>query len=214
MGSREIHAAMPDITRQEMFGCLQRMVARGIIIRHGTRPHTYTLGRPLLPQNRGSKPGMSTAEKIREQLKIRQMAPAEIAQAIGITTERCYQGLRDMLGTYVAKMGDGTYMWLRDPKKAMTDEEKNAKRRARKKTEAPKVSQAIRQRPIQIRRAPVASYEGPRQSVEEWLAAGGVIDRSPTQSRFERLTASDIGGADWRGRPMMPNRASRNYLAG
>lgn len=135
---------------------------------------------------------MSTAEKIREQLKIRQMAPAEIAQTIGITTERCYQGLRDMLGTYVAKMGDGTYMWLRDPKKAMTDEEKNAKRRARKKPEAPKVSQSIRQRPIQIRRAPVVSYEGPRQSVEEWLAAGGVIDRSPTQSRFERLTTDEI----------------------
>lgn len=161
----------------------------------------------------------NVSQAIRDQLKVNQMTPAEIGAALGITTERAYQHLRDMIpGAYICKMGDGTYMWLKDPKKAMSQEEKEEKRRERniKRRVArqlnPTVSAPHRVKSAGPKKAEAAFVPG--ETVDEWIKAGGVIDRSPMTNKFKRLTAEDIDRNRRGPSPFWKIKVSRAYLVG
>ncbi len=52
------------------------------------------------------------------------------------------------------------------------------------------------------------------QTVEEWIKAGGVIDRSPTVPKFERLTADEIESAPYRQKISASTISTRSYLSG
>jgi hypothetical protein len=52
---------------------------------------------------------------------------------------------------------------------------------------------------IKVKRAAQPTDNSPRQTVEEWLKAGGKIDRSPTEHKFERLSHEEIMGGAKRG---------------
>ena len=51
------------------------------------------------------------------------------------------------------------------------------------------------------------------QTVDEWLAQGGVIDRSPTPLPFERLSQADID-MSYRAASTAQLRTTRTYLVG
>lgn len=207
-------------------GLLQTMVKLGIAKRIGDkRPYQYQLARPLKQQNRGFKLNdkKNISQEIRDQLKVKNMAPAEIGAALGITTEKAYQHMRDMLpGGYICKMGDGKYMWLKDPKQPLTPDQKAAKAEAKREKRkanrriaaalSPKRIRHPRMTPLTVKKSANPQCDKPAQTVDEWLKAGGVIDRSPTLPKFERLTAKDIAKGIYRQRSIVTVNAGRSYL--
>lgn len=191
-------------------GILQRMVIVGTVDRIGCKkPYKYqnSKGYTLNKKN--------VAQLIRDQLKITQMAPAQVAALIGVTTERAYQCMRDMVKSgHIAKMGDGTYVFIREPKKPMTpDEAREKKKAARRVAKNGQRRYPVKQYTVIAPKKIKEEYTGPKQSVDDWLKAGGVIDRSPTVPKFERLTAEDIAATPFRPSSMQGG-TSRAYLAG
>jgi hypothetical protein len=180
-------------------GLIQTMLRLGIVTKVGDkRPYQYQVSRELKEQNRGFGLKSNTSQKIRDLLKKEDMTPAQICRELGLKSDRAYQHLRDMIpGGYIAKNVNGTYRWLKDPAPPMSEEEKNRKKNERRRAQraanppAPRPIRRASTMPIVIRK-PQPQCVKPSQTVEEWLANGGVIDRSPTQSRFERLTTEDI----------------------
>jgi len=52
--AHEIHAKMPEVDLKLIRGCIQRMVATGIVRKIGeSRPYSYQLARKLKRTNRG-----------------------------------------------------------------------------------------------------------------------------------------------------------------
>lgn len=221
----EIHSKMPGVDIKLIRGLLQRMVIVGIAKRIGDkRPYQYQVARPLKQQNRGFDLKVVTiAQKIRDELKVQNMSPAEVGAALGMTASEAYKHMRDMVpGNYLCKMGDGKYMWLKDPKRPMTSTEKSAKEKARQadknaKRRAVLASQPPRVRhpkisPLTVKKVAETQCNKPAQTVDEWLKAGGVIDRSPTVPKFERLTAEEISQVSHRQRSIVTVNAGRSYL--
>lgn len=191
-------------------GILQRMVIVGKVDRIGCKkPYKYqnSKGYTLDKKN--------VAQLIRDQLKIKQMAPAQVAALIGVTTERAYLCMRDMVKTGIlAKGGDGTYIFVREPKKPMSKEEAREKKNAARRVG----NNGQRRYPVKpytviAPKKIKEEYTGPKQSVEDWIKAGGKIDRNPTIPKFERLTAEDIAATPFRPSSMQGG-TSRAYLAG
>lgn len=177
-------------------GLIQTMLRLGIVTKVGDkRPYQYQVSRELKEQNRGFGLKSNTSQKIRDLLKKEDMKPAQICRELGLKSDRAYQHLRDMIpGGYIVKNINGTYRWLKDPAPPMSEEEKNRKKNERRRAQrAANPPRPVRRTtmPIVIRKAQPQCTK-PSQTVEEWEANGGVIDRSPTQSRFERLTTEDI----------------------
>lgn len=222
MTSAEISESI-DVRVKLVRGLIQTMLRLGIVTQIGDkRPYKYQVARELKEQNRGFGLKSNTSQNIRNTLKIQELTPAQIASKLSLKTDNVYQHMRDMIHSgYIAKNEDGTYQWIKDPAPPMTEQERLAKRRERDRlkraahasTPRPKVRHE-RMVPITIKK-PVEDANGkPAQTVDEWLAEGGKIDRSPTPVRFERLTKQDIASHDYRGRPSAVQRVARSYLAG
>lgn len=190
-------------------GILQRMVIVGTVDRIGCKkPYKYqnSKGYTLDKKN--------VAQLIRDQLKIKQMAPAQVAALIGVTTERAYLCMRDMVKTGIlAKGGDGTYIFVREPKKPMSKEEAREKKNAaRRVANNGQRRYPVKQYTVIAPKKIKEEYTGPKQSVDDWIKAGGVIDRSPTPLPFERLSRADID-TSYRANSMPPTGSVRSYLA-
>lgn len=215
-----------DVRVKLVRGLIQTMLRLGIVTKIGDkRPYKYQVVRELKEQHRGFGLKSNTSQKIRDLLKEEDMTPGQIGAELAVKVETVYQHMRDMIpGGYIAKNPNGTYRWLKDPKPPMTEQERAEKRRERRRAKRaagainPRVKPAKprheRMVPITIKKPVVTSSGKPAQTVDEWLAQGGVIDRSPTPVRFERLTQKDISSHDYRGRPSSVQRVARSYLAG
>lgn len=197
----EIHQKMPEVSLALIRGCIQTMVRVGLVNRIGSKkPYTYQVARSLKQQNRGfdlSK--VSFSQQVRDQLKKKDMRPAEIADAIGSTSQKVFTSLRDSCTAgYVQKAADGTYKFVRDPvqKVAMSKEERYRRQREYRDRKAAEEGRTRNPRrpvkPYTVIEPKKVTWMGDYQTVEEWVAAGGVIDRSPTPNRFERLTDENI----------------------
>lgn len=102
------------------------------------------------------------------------------------------------------------YHFVRDAiqMQAMTAEEKREANARNNRTMRSRIK-AIQQQEIENSRKPdamtikvkrqVVEDDRPKQSVEDWLKAGGKIDRSPTAHKFERLTKAEIESGAARG---------------
>lgn len=218
----EIHINIPDVDVKLIRGLLQTMLHRGLAHRIGDkRPYRYKVGRGLEIHKRGTD--LNITAQVRSCIKEHgPISPDGIAQITGIKVREVRARITEMKKRkFIETDENGLIVFLRDritPSTRMADSERRQRDRVRMKLARQKAAHG---RPAQSTPMTVVNLKGkpePKnvvaQTVDEWLAAGGVIDRSPTPIPFERLTASDIGDLGWRGRPMMPNRASRNYLAG
>lgn len=202
-------------------GCIQSMFYSGMVSRiGGRRPYQYQAVRgPEL-----SKRGLNL--NITQQVRacIREHGPVD-AHGINEKTGIAIRAIRNRISElkkrkFIAQDLDGKCTFVRESKNPpeLTPEERKEKARElkarqRRREKALRSEKCTPLTIVKVKEPPKPVAVKP-MSVDEWLAQGGVIDRSPTPIPFERLTASDIGGADWRGRPMMPNRAARHYLAG
>lgn len=202
-------------------GCIQSMFYSGMVSRiGGRRPYLYQAVRGPELHKRGLN--LNITQQVRA--CIREHGPIDV-HAISEKTGIAIHAIRKRISElkkrkFIAQDANGKFTFVRESKNPpeLTPEERKEKARELKARQRRR-QKALRNEkcaPLTI----VKAKETPKpisakpMTVDEWLAQGGVIDRSPTPIPFERLTASDIRGADWRGRPMMPNRAARHYLAG
>lgn len=202
-------------------GCIQSMFYSGMVSRiGGRRPYLYQVVRGPELHKRGLN--LNITQQVRA--CIREHGPISahgINEKTAISMRYIYSRLSELKKRKFIEMNaNGCYVFLREsknPPELTPDERKEKARelkaRQRRRQKALRPQKCVPLTVVKVKQAAQAVAHKP-MTVDEWLAQGGVIDRSPTPIPFERLTASDIGGSDWRGRPMMPNRASRNYLAG
>lgn len=231
MTAAEIHELMPDIDVKLIRGCIQTMVKVSLIERIGaSKPYLYKVARPLKQKLRGYENVMavSKAQQIRDWLN--ENGPAnnsEVANGLILNPKECSKSLFDMRKRgYVSRSHDGYFTLICDPEpvQAMSESEKreaerikSQKRRDRAKLISARTPSIVKRKPKAIRVVDKKeSKEFSRiqaQSVEDWLKAGGVIDRSPTIPKFERLTKDDIASGFYRSHCHSHQRISRSYLA-
>lgn len=196
-------------------GCIQTMVKVGLLERIGdSKPYLYRVARPLKQKLRGVEKAMavSQAQQVRDWLKANGPAKnAEVSKGTGFPPKQCSRIL-----SYMKRYGcvrqddDRMYHFVRDAiqMQAMTSDEKreanarnNRTMRARiKSIQQHEIANARKSDTMTIkvkRETPVD--DRPKQTVEDWLKAGGKIDRSPTEHKFERLTKAEIESAAARG---------------
>ena len=196
-------------------GCIQTMVKVGLLERIGDyKPYLYRVARPLKQKLRGVEKTMavSQAQQVRDWLKANGPAKnAEVSKGTGFPPKQCSRIL-----SYMKRYGcvrqddDRKYHFVRDAiqMQAMTAEQKREANARNNRTMRARIK-AIQQQEIENSRKPdamtikvkrhVVEDDRPKQSVDEWLKAGGKIDRSPTEHKFERLTKADIESAAARG---------------
>lgn len=196
-------------------GCIQTMVKVGLLQRIGeAKPYSYQVARQLKPKLRGVEKTMavSQAQQVRDWLKANGPAKnAEVSKGTGFPPKQCSRILSYMKRYgCVSQDDERNYHFVRDAiqMQAMTAEEKREANARNNRTMRSRIK-AIQQQEIANSRKPdamtikvkrqIAEDDRPKQSVDEWLADGGVIDRSPTEHKFERLTKSDIESAAARG---------------
>jgi hypothetical protein len=195
MTALDIHHKMPDVPLPLIRGLLQTMLHRGLAHRIGdTRPYSYKVGRGAETHNRGKD--LNITAVVRECIKAHGPISAKrIVEETGVSIQEVRARITEMKKRkFIAVDENGLFTFLRDritPSQRMSDEkrkeiDRNRMRLARQK-EALRRSQVISVKP-----KVAFKFAGPAQTVEEWLASGGVIDRSPTQSRFEHLTTEEI----------------------
>lgn len=196
-------------------GCIQTMVKVGLLQRIGeAKPYLYQVARPLKQKLRGVEKTMavSQAQQVRDWLKANGPARnAEVSKGTGFPPKQCSRIL-----SYMKRYGcvrqddDRMYHFVRDAiqMQAMTADEKreanarnNRSMRARiKAIQQQEIANSRKADAMTIKvKLQVVEDDRPKQSVDEWLADGGVIDRSPTEHKFERLTKADIESAAARG---------------
>lgn len=197
-------------------GCIQTMVRVGLLERIGdAKPYRYRVARPLKQKLRGVEKTMavSQAQQVRDWLKANGQAKnAEVSKGTGFPPKQCSRILSYMKRYgCVSQDDDRNYHFVRDAiqMQAMTAEEKREANVRNNRTMRSRIK-AIQQQEIanarkpdsmtiKVKRDPQSTDNSPRQTVEEWLKAGGKIDRSPTEHKFERLTKADIEAAAVRG---------------
>jgi hypothetical protein len=222
MTATEIHSKMPDVSLPLIRGLIQTMLARGLAHRIGDkRPYRYKVGRGLEIHNRGRD--LNVTAQVRDCIKKSgPISPDRIAMETGIAIREVRARITEMKKRkFIQADENGCLVFLRDritPTTRMADSERRQRDRVRMKLARQKAAQ---NRPVQSTPMTVVNLKGkpePKnvvaQTVDEWLKAGGIIDRSPTPVPFERLTIEDIAPHDYRARPNVGQRASRSYLAG
>lgn len=152
---------------------------------------------------------VSKAQKIRDWLKEHGPATnAQVSQGVSMKPKASSKTLCDMRKRgYVSRSEDGCFAFLADPEPVQgmsKDERREANRinNKRKRDRAKKaVSQSIKRIPdkMTISMPKLVNVKAKAQSVDEWLKEGNKIDRSPTPSRFERLTHDEIVAGARRG---------------
>lgn len=152
---------------------------------------------------------VSKAQKIRDWLKEHGPATnAQVSQGVSMKPKASSKTLCDMRKRgYVSRSEDGYFAFLADPEpvQGMSEDERREANRINNKRKRDRAKKAAAQ---SIKRAPdkmTISMPKPKnvhikaQSVDEWLKEGNKIDRSPTPSRFERLTHDEIVSVARRG---------------
>lgn len=197
-------------------GCIQTMVKIGLLERIGdAKPYLYRVARPLKQKLRGVEKTMSVsqAQQVRDWLKANGPAKnAEVSKGTGFPPKQCSRILSYMKRYgCVSQDDDRMYHFVRDAiqMQAMTAEEKreaNAKNNRAMRSRIKAIQQqeiANSRKPdsmtIKVKRDPQQIDNYPRQTVDDWLKAGGKIDRSPTEHKFERLSHEEIMGGAKRG---------------
>lgn len=211
---------MPDVSVTLIRGLIQTMVARGLAHRIGDkRPYQYKVGRGLEIHNRGKD--LNITQQVRECIKKNgPISPDRIAMETGIAIREVRARITEMKKRkFIQADENGCLVFLRDritPTTRMADSERRQRDRVRMKLARQKAAQ---NRPAQSTPMTVVNLKGkpePKnlvaQTVDEWLKAGGVIDRSPTVPKFERLTADDIAQVGYRQRSIVTVNAGRSYL--
>ena len=197
-------------------GCIQTMVKVGLLQRIGeAKPYRYQVARQLKQKLRGVEKTMavSQAQQVRDWLKANGPARnAEVSKGTGFPPKQCSRILSYMKRYgCVSQDDERKYHFVRDAiqMQAMTADEKREANARNNRTMRARI-RAIQQQEIanskkpdamtiKVKRDPQPIDNSPRQTVDEWLKAGGKIDRSPTEHKFERLTKADIEAAAVRG---------------
>lgn len=191
------------------------MVKVGLLERIGdSKPYLYRVARPLKQKLRGVEKSMavSQAQQVRDWLKDNGPAKnAEVSRGTGFQPKQCSRILSYMKRYGCVRQDDERmYHFVRDAiqMQAMTAEEKREANARNNRTMRSRIK-AIQQQEIANSKKPdamtikvnrqVVEDDRPKQSVEDWLKAGGKIDRSPTEHKFDRLTKDDIESAAARG---------------
>lgn len=220
MTAAEIHELMPDVPLPLIRGLLQTMLHRGLAHRIGDkRPYQYKVGRGLEIHKRGTD--LNITQKVRACIRHNGPISADrIAMETGIAIREVRARITEMKKRkFIQADENGCLVFLRDritPTTRMADSERRQRDRVRMKLARQKAAQ---NRPAQSTPMTVVNLKGkpePKnvvaQTVDEWLKAGGVIDRSPTVPKFERLTADDIAQVGYRQRSIVTVNAGRSYL--
>lgn len=225
MTAAEIHELMPDVDVKLIRGCIQPMVASGVMHRVGDKkPYKYHLGRGLEIHNRGRN--LNITQQVRA--CIRHNGPIS-ADRIQIETGIKMKDVRSRISEmkkrkFVIQDGRGLYSIGRELKckpSERTEEEKhiaNAEAQLRRRKRARALRQSKRPKestPMTVVKAKEKAEPKAvkAQTVDEWLAEGGVIDRSPTPLPFERLSRADID-MSYRAASTAQLRTTRTYLVG
>lgn len=197
-------------------GCIQTMVKVGLLERIGdAKPYRYQVARQLKPKLRGVEKTMavSQAQQVRDWLKANGPAKnAEVSKGTGFPPKQCSRILSYMKRYgCVSQDDERKYHFVRDAiqMQAMTAEQKreaNARNNRSMRSRIKAIQQqeiANARKPdsmtIKVKRDPQSTDNSPKQTVEQWLKAGGKIDRSPTEHKFERLSHEEIMGGAKRG---------------
>ena len=196
-------------------GCIQTMVKVGLLQRIGeTKPYRYQVARQLKPQKRGfyvSK--ISFAQQVRDLLKNGPIRPAQVASHFGVKIGKVTDSMKDSEASgFIKRLDDGSYKFVRDPapKTTMSNDERKLRQAEYRKRKAESQGREYRSVPQRangkridrqytVIKPKEVAYAGNYESVEEWLKRGNVIDRSPTEHKFERLTKADIESGAARG---------------
>lgn len=193
-------------------GCIQTMVKVGLLERIGdAKPYCYQVARQLNHKMRGkNRMAVSKAQQIRDWLKKNGKATnAEISNGVALKPKISSKTLCDMRKRgYVIRSEDGYFSFVSDPEpvKRLTPEErreanriKNSRRssRAYRKRKKDRITAYIKKDSDNSINSKTLQVKA--QSVDEWLKEGNKIDRSPTPTRFERLTHEDIVSGARRG---------------
>lgn len=225
MTAAEIHELMPDVDVKLIRGCIQPMVASGVMHRVGEKkPYKYQLGRGLEIHNRGRN--LNITQQVRA--CIRHNGPIS-ADRIQIETGIKMKDVRSRISEmkkrkFIIQDENGLYSIGRELKckpsqrteeyKRLANLEAQRKRRNRERalheSKRPKESTPMTVVKVKEKVEPKAVKA---QTVEEWLAQGGVIDRSPTPLPFERLSRADID-MSYRAASTAQLRTTRTYLVG
>lgn len=210
-------------------GCIQTMVKVGLLQRIGeSKPYLYCVARELRKELRGKhRMAVSKAQQMRDWLRDNGPATnAQLSKAMGITSREGSRAMSDMLMRgYVTRGDDSLYAFKCNPvpvQKMTAEQRREAERiksqrkrdRLRRITAVAKPKRAPDKMTVVVKREPTKPEPVKAQTVEEWLAAGGKIDRSPTVNKFERLTDNDISQAIKRRPTSYATTAGRSYLAG
>lgn len=196
MTALDIHQKMPDVSPALIRGLLQTMIHRGLAHRIGDkRPYTYKVGRGPEIHNRGKD--LNITAVVRDCIKTHgPISSRLISEKTGVSIQEVRARITEMKKRkFIAMDENGLFIFLRDritPSQRMSDEKRKEIDRNRMRLNRQKAALRRSQSIVVKPKAVKVAFSGPAQSVEEWLAAGGVIDRSPTQSRFERLTTDEI----------------------
>lgn len=219
----EIHTDMPDVPLPLIRGLIQTMITGGLAHRIGDkRPYQYKVGRGLETHNRGKD--LNITQQVRACIRHNGPISADrIAIEIGIKVSDVRKRITEMKKRkFIEQDANGCYVFLRESKNPPVLTRDERKEKARKlKIRQRQRQRALREskRPAQSTPMTVVSPKGkpePKmvktQTVEDWLAKGGIIDRSPTPLPFERLSRADIDTA-YRANSMPSARNARSYLA-
>jgi len=213
---------MPNVPLPLIRGLIQTMITGGLAHRIGDkRPYQYKVGRGLEIHKRGTD--LNITAQVRSCIKEHgPISPDGISEITGIKVREVRARITEMKKRkFIQADENGCLVFLRDritPTTRMADSERRQRDRVRMKLARQK---AAKNRPDQSTPMTVVNLKGkpePKnvvaQTVDEWLKAGGVIDRSPTPLPFERLTASDIAKSSFRPTASAQLRTTRSYLAG
>lgn len=220
----EIHTEMPDVPLPLIRGLIQTMITGGLAHRIGDkRPYQYKVGRGLETHNRGKD--LNITQQVRACIRHNGPISADrIAVEIGIKVSDVRKRITEMKKRkFIERDANGCYVFLREsknPPELTPDERKEkarelkARQRRRQKalreSKRPKESTPMTVVNVKEKAEPKAVKA---QTVEDWLAKGGVIDRSPTPLPFERLSRADID-MSYRAASTAQLRTTRTYLVG
>jgi hypothetical protein len=228
MTAAEIHELMPDVDVKMIRGCIQTMVKVGIADRIGDKkPYQYKVARDLKPQNRGFNTVIVTlSERIRNLLEASgPLVNAQVAEALGEPPKETSRAMFDLKRRgYIHRSDDGLFTFISHPPKRvyLTPAEYTAKIAEEKKKKAARLQAAVSKVAGRGKAITVAAKKPQAhrfstmkgETVEEYLARGQKIDRSPTIPKFERLTAEDIASSSFRAASTSQIRTARTYLVG
>lgn len=207
MTAAEIHSQMPEVSLALIRGCIQTMVKVGLVTRIGSnKPYSYQVARSLKQPNRGfDLTKVSFAQQVRDALKAGPNRAVNIAEMLGSTSQKVGETLRENRKSGFCKsIGDGMYEFVYDPtpKPLMSKADRAARQADYRKRKAEEAGREYKPNPLKAHKdSPNRQYtvikpktidDRPTPSTEDWIKAGGVVDRSPTRSPFERLTVEDI----------------------